>query len=244
MTAKPTTITAAEFIDNGYAAKIAAGECVVNHHFPMDLFKVTDVYEMPFRSKVTGTNLRIEYVDIDDDPCDILPDEQLTVTWLAQADAKPDSGARVGGNAQVEADQGIHAMCIAERERNEALEKDFATVRDLLLGIKKEAEWVATNKGLDIEASPIYQWTKQILALSSPGKIIVDEIEQLRAELANAKAEAEALRTALEAIANKSDPEKPIRLDGETGTSYGRTYGQWEMAKIAREALQAGTEGG
>lgn len=42
---------------------------------------------------------------------------------------------------------------------------------------------------------------------------------------------------ALENIASKSDPEKPVRLAGEVGESYGRTFGQWEMGKIAREAL-------
>jgi len=65
------------------------------------------------------------------------------------------------------------------------------------------------------------------------------DLAALREQVAALSSERDAMRAALVEIANKVDPEKPIRLDGETGHSYGRTYGQWEMANMARKALKS-----
>lgn len=93
---RPTTITASEFVAGNYAGKIARGECVVTHLFPMELFTVHDVYEGK-PHKVTGSNLYIEYMDMDDpaEACNIRDSEQLTVSWLPQpATSEPDASAQ------------------------------------------------------------------------------------------------------------------------------------------------------
>lgn len=171
---------------------------------------------------------------------------------LAEADAKPDSGATGAKNAQVEA--------------GEEVEKSIVTAK--LVGI--------IEVGLRPEASQS-QYAVHILAQrleNTETRLanLLEVVDRLQAELSSAKAEADSeehqgihamwlaerernealeadnialieqvarLRAALEEIANKADPEKPIRLDGETGHSYGRTYGQWEMSNLARKALQA-----
>ena len=64
---------------------------------------------------------------------------------------------------------------------NQNLKTDFATVLDLLTGVRKMVEEQAGLSEVAIEHSPIYQWILKIIELSHPGSIIVGEIEELRA---------------------------------------------------------------
>lgn len=57
---------------------------------------------------------------------------------------------------------------------------DFATVLDLLTGVKHMVETQAADSEIDLNNSPIYKWILQIIEMSHPGLIIVEEIERLR----------------------------------------------------------------
>lgn len=72
----------------------------------------------------------------------------------------------------------LHIETLAIENQN--LKADFATVLDLLTGVKKMIEAQATLNEVAIEHSEIYQWILKIIELSKPGSIIVKEIEDLR----------------------------------------------------------------
>lgn len=71
---------------------------------------------------------------------------------------------------------------------------------------------------------------------------LIDENHQLTQENAALRQQVAGLRGALEAIASKSDPERPKKWENEQDTSYGVTIGLWRAGVIAREALQAAAE--
>lgn len=73
----PTVITAAEFVSGGYAAKVAAGECVVidqDKDFVINATKTPSLVMIEYLSRTSS-----DFVSLD-------PDEKLTVRWFPATD--------------------------------------------------------------------------------------------------------------------------------------------------------------
>lgn len=245
MTAKPTTITAAEFIDNGYAARIAARECVVKSIL-YTKFEVVSVEQIKPNSDgwdVAITDTKSTYRT--------WSNAKLTVTWLTQpADAQPDSGATGGGNAQVEAGDVSDAVALA-RAQIARLRSALETIRDYPV-VEVDMELGHQVAGMAMQAEVALE---EVPSGSGLLTILANKLSAAQAELASAKAEAGRLRAALEPFANTWDRyvttgSKMIGLRNEP-----LDFDKWfwltkEHERAARDyaeaaaALQAGTGGG
>lgn len=131
MEAKPTTITAQEFVANDYAAKIAAGECVVKN----PLYKKEIIISIEL-IKPNSANWDIAIIDTRS-TYRSYSDTKLTVEWLPQADAKPDSGEAL-------LPQTIHTVRYGtpefEQLEREDCEREVARLQADLASAKAEAE--------------------------------------------------------------------------------------------------------
>ena len=171
---KPTAITAAEFIEGGYAAKIKAGECVVKS----PLYKhyvITDV--KPIKANSSGWDVAITDTK---GTYRTWTSAGLTVTWLPQADsAKPEgevSDAVALARAQI------------ARLRS-ALEtiRDYPTVEvDMELG--HQVAGMAMQAEVALEEYPSESGLLTILA---------DKLTAAQADLATAREQVARLRAAL-----------------------------------------------
>lgn len=204
-------------------------------------------------NNMAGDGERYMVVDRLFNPVYITGDEEIEAS-KPQPAVDPAKAAGEGGKAFKLADDSLVAEHVADVNLNYKLQAELARLRSALETIRDyptvEADMDIGHQvaGMAIQAEVALD---EVPPRSGLLTVLADKLTTMQAELATVKAALAAarlreagLREALKQIALRSDLERPKKLEGEDGFSFGITHGLWRAGVIARKALAAGSEVG
>lgn len=145
-TLRETKITAQQFIDENYKAKIDAHECRVVDEFPLDDFLVTDI-------KQGSRTLEVFYSDAPSDACGIHSTTPLRVDWLPpQPPAAPPVDETAGSVSELllnqtgeDLEEAQDRIAELETELAEVLTKTANHILDMQTLCRRAAQFIDKN---------------------------------------------------------------------------------------------------
>lgn len=231
---KPTVITAADFVRDGYAAKIAAGECVVEYKDKSGAINEVSIDSRDGSYLATATPNPVMVAEGTVDPgvqigfLDYEGLYEFAVTWLPEQPepAKPEA---VAGESSILTDKALFDA-VKEIQGNEVAGR-------LIVAIK----YVRSKYPIGLGAAKDYVesvFNHGAFPVKLQVEMLQDELAAFRAALALATAENKRLRTAIEAALEKYAPShKPSMSTSLNSNDYSRQYGAFQLANEIRAVL-------